>query len=77
MEFKKCLRCGCFFMSNNDICCNCAPKDQADIAKLNDFIEDNGEIPNLVDLSVQTGITTHNLSRFLKEDYNPSNPSFK
>ena len=32
MEFKRCPRCGNFFVSNNDICCNCQVKDRADIA---------------------------------------------
>ena len=35
MEFKKCARCGCFFISDNDICCNCEAKDRYDMAKVN------------------------------------------
>ena len=31
MEFKKCVRCGCFFATNGDVCCNCASKDKHDI----------------------------------------------
>lgn len=38
MELKKCVRCGCFFASINDVCSNCETKDKQDIAKLNDYI---------------------------------------
>ena len=27
MEFKKCARCGCFYMSEDDVCVKCYPKD--------------------------------------------------
>ena len=35
MELKKCVRCGCFFASANNVCSNCEAKDRQDIAKLN------------------------------------------
>ena len=57
MEFKKCARCGCFFMSNNDVCCNCESKDMFDIAKLNSIMEDNINFNSIQELSNESGIT--------------------
>ena len=69
MEFKKCVRCGCFFMSDSDVCLNCEPKDRQEINKLNNFIEDNNEITNIQDLSINTSVSINNINRFIKNDY--------
>ena len=66
MEFKKCARCGCFFMSNNDVCCNCESKDMFDIAKLNSIMEDNINFNSIQELSNESGITINNLSRYIE-----------
>ncbi len=69
MEFKRCARCGCFFMSSNDVCCNCESKDKFDIAKLNNFLEENNDCFNSVEsLSVASGINFNNLNRFIKDN---------
>lgn len=69
MEFKKCLRCGCFFMSEDNVCCNCLSKDYSDLAKLNSFInQDDINISSLEELSINTGINTNNLSRLIKDN---------
>ncbi len=64
MEFKKCDRCGCFFISEDNVCCNCKPKDRADTIKLHNFIEENGSAYSIEEISASTGITIKNLSRF-------------
>lgn len=38
MELKKCVRCGCFFSSPNDVCSNCEAKDKQDIYNLSNYI---------------------------------------
>ena len=68
MEFKKCARCGCFFMSNNEVCCNCESKDMSDIAKLNNILEDNINIKSIQELSCECGITINNLNRYIKNN---------
>lgn len=69
MEFKRCARCGCFFMSSNDVCCNCESKDKFDIAKLNNFLEENNDCFNSVEsLSIASGINLNNLNRFIKNN---------
>lgn len=69
MEFKKCARCGCFFVSNNSICCNCAPKDNLEIAKLNNYIEEYGNTNySLEDISINTGISVRNLNRYISDN---------
>lgn len=73
MEFKKCERCGCFFTSNDNVCYNCLTKDRFEMSKFKTFIEENNinQINSLNDLSIQTGISSKNLNRFLGyEDFN-------
>ena len=74
MEFKKCVRCGCFFMSDNNVCCNCESKDKFDISKLNTILEDNNEYNSIEDLSVASGVNINNLNRYIK---NNEIPKFK
>ena len=65
MEFKKCERCGCFFVSEDSVCCNCKTKDRADTIKLQSYIEEHGAIgTSLEEISAGTGITIKNLNRF-------------
>ena len=37
MNFNKCSRCGCFFMSETTVCPNCQPKDQYEMGQLKNF----------------------------------------
>ena len=67
MEFKKCLRCGCFFASNNNVCCNCETKDSFDIARLNSILEDNDSFNSIEELSNISGINLNNLNRFIED----------
>ena len=71
MDFKKCLRCGCFFVSNDNVCCNCAPKDKFEISKLKNYFDANGNYNSIEELSVNTGITINNLSRFISGENLP------
>lgn len=67
MELSKCKRCGAFFVSNNYVCPNCEPKDNAEIFKLKNFLAEN-DCPNSIEaLSCNTGISTKNLNRFLEQ----------
>ena len=68
MEFKKCIRCGCFFASNNNICCNCESKDLHDIAKLNNILEENNNFNSVEELSLASGVNLNNLNRFIAND---------
>lgn len=67
MEFKKCMRCGCFFMSDDDVCCNCESKDRMDIAKLNSILDEsqNYSFNSVQDLSIASGVNMNNLNRFI------------
>lgn len=73
MEFKRCERCGSFFMSSDSVCHHCLTKDRFEMSQFKNFIEENNisDINTINDLSVQTGIATKNLNRFLgTEDFN-------
>lgn len=64
MEFKKCVRCGSFYMSDTDVCCNCQSKDRMDISKLNSILDEN-TFNSIQDLSIESGINVNNLNRFI------------
>ncbi len=68
MEFKKCMRCGCFFMSDNDVCYNCEPRDKMDIANLNSILEENNNFNSIQDLSIASGVNINNLNRFITKN---------
>ena len=65
MEFKKCDRCGCFFVSQDSVCQNCMPKDRNEINRLKDFFESSSETYSINALSVNTGISEKNINRYL------------
>lgn len=66
MNFKKCVRCGCFFASSNDVCCNCESKDRLDVSKLNSIINEDMNINSIEELSISSGVTINNLNRLIK-----------
>ena len=66
MEFKRCARCGCFFTSANDVCCNCETKDRQDIYNLNNYIVTSPNNISIDNLSASTGISMKNISRFIE-----------
>lgn len=65
MELKKCVRCGCFFSSDNVVCLNCESKDKKDVYRLNTYIENSPVGISAQDLSFGTGISLKNISRFI------------
>lgn len=66
MEFKKCNRCGNFFVSgNSNICYDCSIKDSNDIAKLNSII-DSTNIATAYELSINSGIKLDNINRYIE-----------
>ena len=68
MQFNKCSRCGCFFMTNSDICPNCEPKDMCDINKLKNYLADCDTNSSIEEISCNTGISPKNLHRFFQSD---------
>ena len=67
MNFNKCKRCGTFYITDNSVCPNCEPKDNAEIFKLKTFLAEN-DCPNSIEaLSCNTGISAKNLNRFLEQ----------
>ncbi len=69
MEFRRCARCGCFFVTDGEVCNNCAPKDRLDIFKLQNYFEENTD--NSIDnISINTGISAKNVTRYLNNNQN-------
>ena len=68
LEARKCARCGSMYISETEVCGRCQKKDGADLYKLKGFLEKGyGEVTQ-GELSVATGISNKNLSRFLRYD---------
>ena len=69
MDFKRCNRCGNFFMSDSDICYDCGIKDKADIAKLNNILEECTGINSVNELSANSGVNPTNINRFIDNNF--------
>ncbi len=68
MEFKKCERCGSFFISNSTVCENCTPKDTLEKSKLKNYFESENYSNTINSISVDTGISEKNLNRYLENE---------
>ena len=67
MELKKCIRCGCFFTTEDNLCPNCKQRDDSDKKYLKSFIETNGAPSSVQELSFQSGLSLYDINRYLKE----------
>lgn len=68
MQFNKCSRCGCFFVNSGDVCPNCQPKDNFEMSKLKNFLEETDTTCSMENISYSTGISMRNLNRFFTKD---------
>lgn len=73
MEVKRCERCGSFFAGLNSVCSHCTQKENLDMSKLKNYLEDSNEsteeISNNIDhISYATGITSKSLTRQLENE---------
>lgn len=53
------------FSSVDDICPNCAPKDNFEMSKLKTFLTNQVEDASVADISKGTGIDESNINRFM------------
>ncbi len=65
MEFKRCERCGSFYLSESNICENCSPKDSFELSKLRNYFEGDIQANSIDSISIDTGISVKNLNRYL------------
>ena len=68
MQFNKCSRCGCFFVSAGDVCPNCEPKDTFEMGQLKNFLENSDTNCSMENISFNTGISMKNLNRYFSND---------
>ena len=68
MEFNKCVRCGCFYVSEGDVCPKCSSKDDFEYSTFKSYIEANGLTNSLDSISNEIGIAVKNLNRYLEYD---------
>ena len=71
MEFKKCSRCGNFYVSEGFVCPKCSPKDTFEFSTFKSYIAENGLGDSIDIISSKTGISVKNLNRFM--EYNNGN----
>ena len=82
MEFKKCTRCGNFYVTEGNVCPRCVAKDNMEFSTFKTYIKENGLIGSIDTISGKTGISEKNINRFLtyneiKEDITPINGNGK
>ena len=65
MEFKKCTRCGNFYVSEGNVCPRCTAKDNMEFSTFKTYIQENGFEGSLTNISGETGISKKNINRFL------------
>ena len=66
MKFNKCVRCGCFFASSDDVCPSCKSKDEVDKHTLKNYL-DNADYPLSLDsLSFNSGVELKNINRYME-----------
>lgn len=70
MDFKKCSRCGNFYISNGLVCPKCQPKDDFEFSSFKSYVAENGLGSSIDEISGKTGISVKNLNRFI--EYNNS-----
>ena len=66
MNFNKCLRCGCFFSSEDQVCPNCQTKDEVDKKLIRNFLADNDIPESAESLAFQSGVNIKNINRFMQ-----------
>ena len=66
MKFNKCVRCGCFFASSDDVAPSCKSKDEVDKHTLKNYL-DNADSPLSLDsLSFNSGVELKNINRYME-----------
>lgn len=68
MKFNKCVRCGCFFASENDVCPNCEKKDNVDKSFLKNYLENNDLPQNAESLAFKSGVSIKNINRYMNSN---------
>ncbi len=66
MNFKTCIRCGCFFSSEDLVCPNCKAKDEIDKNSIKQYLANNDIPENAESLSFYSGVSVKNINRYLQ-----------
>ena len=65
MKFNKCIRCGCFFSSEDSLCPNCLSRDEIDKLTIRKYLKNNDMPQNVEALAFQSGVELKNVNRYL------------
>ena len=61
MKCNKCVRCGAFFSSEDNVCPNCKSKDQVDMSTVKNYISQNDMPKSVESLSFESGVSVKNI----------------
>ena len=68
MKLNQCVRCGCFFTQESEVCPNCKSLDQIDVNSVKKYIS-NSKMPISVEaLAYSSGVSVKTINRLLKLD---------
>ena len=70
MDFRKCSRCGNFYLSNSNVCPKCSTKENFEFSTFKSYIAENGLGDSIDTISSKTGISVKNLNRFMEYNNN-------
>ena len=66
MKFNKCVRCGSFFASEDNVCPNCQAKDKVDKLALKNYLANNDIPDNIESLAFNSGVSLKNVNRYIQ-----------
>lgn len=66
MDFKKCTRCGNFYISNGNVCPKCSVKENFELSTFKSYVAENGLGDSVDVISGITGISAKNINRFIE-----------
>ena len=66
MKFNKCVRCGSFFASENNVCPNCQTKDKVDKLALKNYLANNDIPESIESLALKSGVSLKNVNRYIQ-----------
>lgn len=68
MEVKKCVNCGVFITTDDNLCTSCANKVSYDKTLLKNYLNENTGYNSIVVFSEATGIDPHTIQNYLNEN---------
>ena len=66
MEIKKCVSCGAFIMSDEDLCASCAKELSFQNTVLKNYFDENASFDSISSISAATGIDANVIQKYMR-----------